>query len=749
MRANRSLCGGLSLSLASLLALTSAPGCAKFEELTGGKKEEAKPEEPKADEAKKDEAKADGGEAEPVKVIAEADLEPIPVEEMATGLDLMLELVPEGAEFMIARDATVVAEYVEEATRFLDGPLAVLKTGPFAGEGGPELAEADQKLQEVRTKTDAVKLALESSGIDLKEGAVLAKVKGGDWMFIFKAADPNALVAVGKALGESDVDDLKCKAIEDAPGYNVCADAQKDVDAYKGKSDSAAARTALAAHLPGVDLDASNLVAHLEPGSTDEVFMAVSTIPGQIYMAVNMPADDGMKEMQKNLQPGPAKTLAQVQPGAGFVWARVSPTVLASSIRDSQPGNPMAESVAKGLTGEFVLAGSVKPGGLILQAGSNDTAGLETVLTTSFEPLKGLVPTSVPELPDAKVAFELVPVEGGGKTAQAWHLGLSGVAEADVLKSYTGLHLDAWMFAANDAFTVAIGPDAASIGKLLDVGEGGGPSTATLDALPSQLSASLGRDEVSMIVHMPMDFLHGAQLHSLARSALKDLPEVPVDQVVALAGLFAPLSSGTMWVATSGGTPVVHVAVQGIGNRATEEGRAALDAAHTVADGGDPAVAFASLASAYASSPMAWAYKTRAGTDGPGYMIGSGVGAVLAVAAVAVPVALGHSNKALAEDLGVKPEDPEPELVPTTTPKRPVTKTTPPKKDPPKKDPTKKDPTKTDPTKDEPKDPIVQPKDPKDDPIVEPTRPLPPKPEPDPDPDPKTGRKPKIGKGKR
>lgn len=728
MRSYRSLCSGLSLSLASALALTSIPGCSKIEELTGGKKEEeAKPEAPKTEDAKKEEAKADGGEpvaaADGADAIA-APVEPIPVEELATGLDLMLELVPADAEFMIARDATVVAEYVEEATRFLDGPLAALKSGPFAEEGGRDLQEADQKLQEVRTKTDAVKLALESSGIDLKEGAVLAKVKGSEWLFIFKAADPNALVAVGKAMGESDMDDLKCKAIEDVPGYNVCADDQKNLDGYTRSADAAPLRTVLADHLPGVDLDAANLVAHIEPGSSDEVYMAVSTIPGQIYMALNMPGNSDMADVKKNIQAGEAKTLAAVQPGAGFIWAHVNPEMLAASMRESSSGNPMAESVAKSMTGEFVLAGSVDPGGLILQAGTTDTAALETMMTTTFGALKDGLPKEIPELPAAKLTFEQLPVEGGGKTAQAVHMGVTGLSEADVLKSYTGLHLDGWMFAANDAFTMAVGPDKDSVGKLLDVSSAGGPSTATLDTLPPQLAEGLGRNEVGMIVHMPMDFLHGAQLHGLARSALKDLPMVPADQIVALAGLFAPLSSGTMWIAYSGENTVVHMAVQGIGNRATEEGRAALDAAHTVADGGDPAVAFASLASAYAGSPMAWAYKTRAGTDGPGYMVGSGVGAALAVAAVAVPLAMGVSNKTLAEDLGVKPEDPEPELVPTTTPKRPVTKTKPAT---PKKDPVKADPKKPDP-------------------IVEPTRPLPPKPTPDPTP---TGRKPKIGKGKK
>jgi outer membrane biosynthesis protein TonB len=189
-----------------------------------------------------------------------------------------------------------------------------------------------------------------------------------------------------------------------------------------------------------------------------------------------------------------------------------------------------------------------------------------------------------------------------------------------------------------------------------------------------------------------------------------------------------------------GDKPVMHVSVQAIGNRATDEGKAALDAAHTVADGGDPAAAFAALATTYAASPMAWAYKTRAGTEGPGYMIGSGVGAVLAVAAVAVPIVIGKRNAALAEDLGVKPEEPPPELKPTTAPKRPKTTPAAPKKDP---SSTKK------PVEPKPVEP--KPDEPKDDPIVEPKRPLPPKPEPDPTEPKEPGlkKKPKhLGKGR-
>ncbi|MCA9652000.1 MAG: hypothetical protein H6712_15995 [Myxococcales bacterium] len=718
----------MSLSLASLLTLSTLPGCGKLEELTGGKEEEAKTEEAKSDgggeEAKADggeEAKADGGQPEQVADATPAPVEPIPVEPMLNGLDLMLKLVPDGAEFVIARDATVVADYVDEATRFLDGPLATLETGPFAGER--ELRDGKDAFDELKGKTDKIKGALDTSGIDLAQGAAMIKAQGGGELIVYHAADPAALPNLGKTVGESELAELKCKAIEGVEGFNVCADSQGMVDGYAPSSDPAALRSALSENLPGVLLDDANLLAHVEEGESDETWMAISTIPGQFHIAVNQPNDTEIMEVMKGMEPGPANTLASAQPGAGFVWARMSKALMDDAMTGAK-GTPV-EAVSGSFTGEFVLAGSVDPGGIILQAGTTDTAGVEGLLAMGFDMAKDQVPKAIPELPGATLAFEKLPITGGGKTAQALHIGVSGLSEAEVLRSYTGLNLDAWIFAANDAVTLAVGPNAESVGRLLDVGAGG-PAQATLDSLPTALADGLGRNEVGMIVHMPMDFLHGAQMHSLVKAALKEVPEAQPEQLLALTSLLAPFSSATMWISKPGERPVVHIAVQSIGNRATDEGRAALDAAHTVADGGDPAVAFTSLATAYAASPMAWAYKTRAGTEGPGYMVGSGVGAALAVAAVAVPIALGKSNAALADDLGVKPEDPpEPEVKPTSAPKRPVTE---PK---PKKDPkTTLDPKTEDPKTEDPKQPIVEPK------------PLPPVPTKDPeDPEKRPGRR--------
>ena len=179
------------------------------------------------------------------------------------------------------------------------------------------------------------------------------------------------------------------------------------------------------------------------------------------------------------------------------------------------------------------------------------------------------------------------------------------------------------------------------------------------------------------------------------------------------------------------------MAVQGIGNRATDEGKEALDAAKAVADGADPAETFEPLASKYGNSAMAFAYHTRAGSEGPGGMVGSGVGALFAGGALGYAMMSGQRNDTLADDLGVKPEDPEPETEIKTTPKQPVHKTTDdPKKDEPKKDPKKDEPKKDEPKKDEPKkdEPKKDPKkdEPKKDPVVEPDHPKPPVPTPTP-----------------
>ena len=56
-------------------------------------------------------------------------------------------------------------------------------------------------------------------------------------------------------------------------------------------------------------------------------------------------------------------------------------------------------------------------------------------------------PREIPDIKDSKVTFEKTQVQGAGATVDAFHAAVSGFKEADILKAYAGLNLDAWTFA--------------------------------------------------------------------------------------------------------------------------------------------------------------------------------------------------------------------------------------------------------------------------------------------------------------
>jgi hypothetical protein len=705
----------VALPLSLIFFVTAAtPGCSKIEELTGKKTDETTP---KTDEAKPEgEKPADGKEAKADE--KQAVVEPIPVAPMLSGLDLMLAFVPDDkAEFMILRDASVLAEYAEEGAKFLEGPLASLAA---AGEMPGELGEAKGKIDEAKGKMAEVVTAIAASGLRPQEGIAAVKLAGGKTVVVFAADKPEALVELAKTLGgEAQTSTGKCKAIDGKTGWNVCGDDQASLDAYKPATDPAPIRKALADGLPGVDLDESNLLFHW--GDNGKVATgAVATLPGLVHVAFVLPEGPEATQVASTFTPGPATTMSQVQPGAGFMWARMNPAMLADlASKDMSGAPPEIANTLKSLTGEFVIAGEVDPGGMFMQAGASDISGVAAMIALA-DSKKGDLPTTIPEIKDSKVAFEKTQVQGGGATVDAFHASLSGFKEADILKAYAGLNLDAWTFAHDNMITFAIGPDAANVGKLLE-GGAGGPKAETLASLPHQLSDGFTANEVSMAVHLPVDFVQGAPLRKLIEAALKEVPEAKPAQVNAVLSFLAPLSSTTAWIAQPSGskTPIVHFAVQGIGNRATDEGKAALEAARKVAAGGDPATEFAALASGYGSSPMSFAYHTRAGDQGPGSLVGSGLGGLMIAGAIGYATMTGKTSPTLADDLGVKPEDPPPAL---EIPTKPVTPTHEP-----------------DPTPVAPKKPAVTPKKPdpvEPDPIVEPPKPdpkvTPPKPTPDP-----------------
>jgi outer membrane biosynthesis protein TonB len=673
----------LPLSLAYLLSVVALPGCGKVKELLG-EKEEAKvaEAEPKAAEEK---AAPEEPAPEP------APVEEIPEKPPATGLDALLELVPDaGTEFAIVRDASVLVDYAEEAGRFLDGPMAKLQADPDPPRDLKEMIEGFNEFQKARTAGVGM---VKTAGIKLDQG--IAIVGGGKKEVTVYAADnPNALIDFIKAVDEAEAAKITCKKLEEKPGYNACSEDKAAVEAFKPKGDPAALRKALTEALPGIDLEKVNMVAHGKEGG--DVFVAVTTTPGLVSMAVSGKSPQ-LQAATAMLKPTSAKLLAAVQPGAGFMWWNGDMSK-ASALAGGNTPPPLNNLVSK-LTGEVLIGGSVEPAAIMMQASINDATAFSGLVDMAMAG-KEDVPPEVPNVPGSKVVYEQADLTVAGAPAKALHVAVTDVPEAHILSSQTGLGLEGWMFAAGDKATLALGPGADTVAKLAERSGNIGPGAAA--ALPPALAESLAKNEVSFVVHLPVDALHGPVVRKLVTSALKNVPDAKPEQLKAGIAMFSPISTLTGWIAHRGDQPVVFIAIQGIGNRATNEGKAALDAAHAVADGADPATAFSGMAATYANSPRVSAYQARAGTL-PGALAGSFVGAAVATAALAVPMATGARNEALADELGIKPPPEEPpKVAKKPKPKKP--------KDPKKPDKPKPGPGPVEPPKPKPDVPKPKPK---------------------------------------
>jgi hypothetical protein len=657
-----------------LFAITSLSlgGCKQAEELAAKARGEETPEatEDAKDETKKDDPAAEGGGG-----ADKVEPEPIPVEAMHSGLDLMLSFVPDDKhQFVIVRDATVLTEYWEEALRFVDTPVAKLS----AAEGAPDDFKSAPMLLELgKGQGKQILDSLAASGLKLEEGVALIIPPGNKDkpLLVFNADSPDALSKIASQFG-GQIGTAQCVALEGFEKWNVCADDKAVIDAYKPTEDPTTVRALVASRLPGVELDEANVIAHVVPEGEGAVTVSISTLPGLFHLAATGPFDKEPELAQAlaSLEGGDQKTLSNVQPGAGFVWGRAKSSVLAMAAASAQPDTPPeAKKVLEAMTGEFVIAGSVDPGGLVFKASLNDTSAFTPFIEWTlkeYEKEGGSKP--IPDVPGSKVMLERVELDGGGTKANALHLAVEGIPQADVIKAFAGIYFDGWAFASADSLIVAAGPNKESVGKLLSA-SGDGPSADMLASLPQPLARGLERKDVSFAIHMPMDFLQGAHMHKIVQAGLKEVPDLKPDVVLAALSLLSPLSSASMWLEQpASGTPVFHLAVLGIGNRATAEGKEALDAAHAITEGTAPESAFMPLADKYKSSAMAFAYTTRAGSEGPGSLVGSGVGPLLIGGVMAYAMMEGKANEGMAADLGVDPAAAAPDLVPETLPVAPV-----------------------------------------------------------------------------
>jgi hypothetical protein len=700
----------IPLTLVMAVAVASPfglAGCNKVKELTGGKEEaEEQTEEPAPTEPQVEEPKAPEPPPEAkaeLEVAKEAGLTeaalappPVPVVEL-TKVDDLLALAPTTDKGMVViRDASVFLGYVDSAGQFAAGPV-----GRIAAAVGPnqDLVAMTSQFMAVKGQYDAAKASIGASGVHLEKGIILAETANDGGVIVYAGDKPDALPTLIKSM-VPDFPGMVCKAVDSAPGYVACADNQAELDAYAPGGDAGAAgiRSRWATNMPGVNIDKSNIIADIP---SEGIHFGVETPPGLLIVSMAAPqGDPEIDEMTKALAPASGKLLRSVQPGAGFVWGNISAELIAAEmlpdIQNDNAPQPVKD-LASQFSGEFLLAGHYDPATVALQLGLKDDSAWPGV-AAELDKIAGELQKEIGKeikIPSAEWSIGMVDIPVGGQTVKALHAGLSGVPEADVLAQLTGLTIDGWVFASNGAAHIALGASPEAIGHLATA-EADGPSPGLQAYLPGQLTEALAANQVSMIAHFPLDALHTPQTRELINTALKNVEEVKPDLVLAILDLASPISSGTMWVTQGGGKAQFHMAIQGIGHQADDEGKAAIAAALAVAGGGDPATAWGALVSQYPNSPRLATYKIRAGQT-QAALVASGVGALVAAGALAYPVFEGSRNEAIAEELDV--EDGAAEKAKEESKKPPKKK----KKTEPKPDPT------PDPTPDNTPDPTPDP----------------------------------------
>lgn len=657
----------LPLTLATLFAVSSPlalTGCQKVKSLVGDEEEEESKDkaedEEEAEAEEEPEAKAEEQLEEAKEAgLAESALAATPeVGEMAKLGDLLALAPkidnPESVEVLfVVRDASVFLDYLDEVSRFAAGPVAQLGEAAKTNPDLKELSGVTMAYPMVKAQYDALKGSFTSSGVHLDKGMLLTEVDGRGYI-IYSGDQPDALPKLIKQI-EPKTPDMACKAAEAPAGYVVCADSQADLDAYTagGAEGATAVRARWSAALPGVDFEKSNIIAEAEGAQ-----IAIETPPGLMVMSIAPPAGEPeFEEMVAALSPSQGKLLRGVQPGAGFMWGNVSRELIEKEmLTEIQADKDAPESVkalASNFNGEVLLAGHYEPAAVALQFGLDSDDDWAAVAGELEKELGKLEKEAAKEMKieGGEWEFNAVDIPVGGETVKAMHAGLSGVPEADVLAGLTGLTIDGWAFAANDAMTIALGASPEAIGHVASSTDEG-PSEGLLAYLPPTLSSALQGGQVSMIAHMPLDALHGPQTRQLLTTALKNVPDVSPELVIAFFNLASPLSSGTLWMTHHGDTAQFHVALQSIGHHADEEGKAALAAAVAVAGGAEPAAAFGPLVDQYPDSPRVASYKARSGQT-PAALVASGVGAMVAGAALAVPIAQGARNEDMSKELDI------------------------------------------------------------------------------------------------
>lgn len=625
------------LSLSCAFAVGAAPltACQQIQELTGGKKEEPV--------TTPDTKTTTPPVAQPVTPMPAIE---VPHEHKPTGtLDALLALVHADSTgpYFVVRHAGVILDYGDSAVRFFEAPAQALK--PLMGA---DAANLDANLAKFKTGLAEARAKLTGSGVDLSKGAVITQTGTGSssTVIIVAAPKPEAVKDLLVAFKLPDAEKTVCKTLE--TDYVGCADTEAVLTAFK-EGDAGKRRAAAEAALPGVKLDDLNVLGFIpEDGG---VHMALATPPGQVVMHIGLPPDaNDVKDVTAVLNPAAPALLRFARPGSGFVWATVDTGEIKKKNPDFANPPPPLLPFVNNWTGEVLFAGLADPASLQMRFAVADTKALAESLDAAAKLAGPQVPKSIPEVAGSAITFETVDVTFGSETTKAVHAAVTGLPQVAVLQAAVGLSFDVWAFAAEGSLGAVVGTDAKNIGRAA----GSANADAVLASLPSAVAEDLRAGRASMVMHVPVDALQGPTLRKVLDAALKKVPEYQPEMVRNALAMASPLSSGTLWITEANGKSVLHVGVQSIGNDVQEEGKAALAAAIAVAGGADPATVFGELATKYSSSPMLFAYQTRAGTNGPGVLSGSAIAGMVAGGALAFTLFMpGLANPDFAKDVGV------------------------------------------------------------------------------------------------
>ena len=676
----------LTLSCA-LIGAAATLACQQVKDLVGGKTDE-KTDAPATTATPPADGKTDVVAVTPPPTTAM----PLP---MAT-LDSLLALVHADGTgpYAIVRQPTALLDLGDEAIKFYDGPVQTLVTLLGTPEIASGFAVAKTGLGEFRSK-------LAASGVDLGRGVVFTQTGAGSStsVLLVSAAQADSVKGLMTALGLPGADKTVCKAIDAAPGFVGCADAEATLAAYK-PGDAARRRQAAEAGLPGVKLDDLSVLGFSPDDGGVHVAMAMPAGLGVVHVGLPAGGND-VKDAMAVLEPGPATTLRFAAPGTGFVWARADMAELKRRTPDLGSAPPPFDAIVNQWNGEMFFGGSSDPAAMQVRLGLGDAKPAAAALATAAKQFGPMVPKSIPGLPASKVTFESVDVTFGAELTRAIHVAVGGLDQASIVTQLLGLTPDAWLFAVDGSLAFAVGADSKSVARMV----GAASADATIATLPPAVAEDLRANKASFVMHMPLDALQGPTLRKALESALKNVPNFKPEQARSTLAMLSPLSSGTLWITEDKGVGVVHMAIQGIGHTSDEEGKAALAAAVAVAGGGDPATLFGELVTKFPNSPRLSAYQTRAGSNGAGVLTGSAVGGMALSGAIAWTYFLGVANKALAAEIGVPTTPP-----PVVEPPKPVDTKKPEEKKPEEKKPEEKKPETTKPPQGKPAELKLPPK---------------------------------------